>query len=424
VLCHPNPIQQKDTQFNGDQWTRSRLDEEGAVISIADIYDKDINFLFGSGASYGLLPTLQLKLRTGDGEKRYTLEQLATKFEQENDQRLIPLFMHYYSSCIRPAERLSIATATATDAGRQVIANYRTFLTTALEMVKRRRALDRRCNLFTTNYDGCFALVADELLKEGHTDFVLNDGARGFTKRILQARNFGAYLCHSGVFGRYQSSIPQINLIHLHGSVYWSKADTVIQVGYDLSNRESLLDTDMVGQLQPFSAALGADTATLADLPDPLFAKEILESFKTKYERLPIVNPTKWKFHETVYEEHYYQMLRLLSYELEKSNAVLITFGFSFADEHILNLVLRSLSNPGLQVFVCCFNVDEHQLMVEHFKGCRNVQCLMLNDEVLDFSAFNEKVLGWPDSAKSSRSTPPLGGHGVAAPATGATNSP
>src|SRR5260221_9249952 len=44
---------------------------------------------------------------------------------------------------------------------------------------------------------------------------------------------------------------------------------------------------------------------------------------------------TKWKFHETVYEEHYYQMLRLLSYELEKPNAVLITFGFSFADEHI-----------------------------------------------------------------------------------------
>lgn len=197
-----------------------------AVISIGDIYDKDVNFLFGSGASYGLLPTLQLQLPNGDG--RYTLEELATRFEQMHDRRFIPLFMHYYSTCIRPAQQLTLETAMATDAGKRVIHNYRTFLATVLDMVKRRKALDRRCNVFTTNYDGCFPLVADQLLKEGQTDFVLNDGARGFTKRILQARNFGSYLCQAGVFGRYQSSIPQINLIHLHGSVYWSKADGAI----------------------------------------------------------------------------------------------------------------------------------------------------------------------------------------------------
>ena len=75
--------------------------------------------------------------------------------------------------------------AVSTEAGAKTIKNYRTFLTTALEMVSRRKALDRRCNLFTTNYDACFPLVADELVKEGRTDFVLNDGARGFIKRIL-----------------------------------------------------------------------------------------------------------------------------------------------------------------------------------------------------------------------------------------------
>src|SRR2546427_7274233 len=71
-------------------------------------------------------------------------------------------------------------------------------------LFRSRTALDRRCNVFTTNYDGCFPLVADALIEEGHVDFVLNDGARGFTRRIVQARNFGAYLCHAGVFGRYQ----------------------------------------------------------------------------------------------------------------------------------------------------------------------------------------------------------------------------
>ncbi|RKF51136.1 SIR2 family protein [Paraburkholderia fungorum] len=381
------------------------------MISIGDIYDKDINFLFGSGASIGLLPTLQLQMRTGVGEARYSLEELATKFEQDDGdrRRLVPLFMHYYSSCIRPAERLTLETAVSTEAGAQTIKNYRTFLTTALEMVSRRKALDRRCNIFTTNYDGCFPLVADELIKEGRTDFVLNDGARGFSKRILHARNFGSYLCQTGVFGRYQSSTPQVNLIHLHGSVYWSKAGSAIQVSYDTEDREDLLDAGTAELLQPFSAALNNPDAELAQLPGTGIDNEVLEAFWAKYERMPIVNPTKWKFHETVYEEHYYQMLRLLSYELEKQNAVLITFGFSFADEHILNLVMRSLSNPGLQVFICCYNTSGRAAMEEKFKGHRNVKCLALDGENMDFTAFNQRVLVWPEAVASTPAVaPPL----------------
>lgn len=371
------------------------------MIPIGDIYNQDINFLFGSGASFGVLPTLQLQVKTGVGDARYTLEDLATEFEREDDRRLIPLFMHYYANCIRPAEQLSLESVLSTEPGATVIRNYRTFLLTALEMVKRRKALDRRCNVFTTNYDGCFPLVADALIKEGSVDFVLNDGTRGFTRRVLQARNFGAYMCQGGVFGRYQSSIPQLNLIHLHGSVYWSKLDETIQVSYDLSDRESLLDDKAHALLEPFSNALNNPASTLADVPNTGFSNKALTAFWEKYEQMPIVNPTKWKFHETVYEEHYYQMLRLLSYELEKPNAVLITFGFSFADEHILNLVKRSLSNPRLQVFVCCFNMSEHAKMEIKFKGHRNVKCLVLEKGMMDFTAFNEQVLAWPDATTS-----------------------
>lgn len=371
------------------------------MISIEDIYNQDINFLFGSGASVGLFPTLQLQVQTGVDDRRYTLEELATKFEREKDRRLIPLFMHYYTNCIRPAEQLRLEAVT-TEPGATVLKNYRKFLLTALEMVKRRKALDRRCNVFTTNYDGCFPLVADALIKEGHIDFVLNDGSRGFTQRIVQARNFGAYLCHAGVFGRYQSSIPQINLIHLHGSVYWSKLEATIRVDYDLKERVSLLDEDDRALLQPFSDALNSPVATLDDVPDTGFTDDALNAFWAKYELVPIVNPTKWKFHETVYEEHYYQMLRLLSYELEKPNAVLITFGFSFADEHILNLVMRSLSNPRLQVFVCCFNSAERASMEQKFKGHRSVKCVALDEGMMNFTAFNEKVLAWPDAAAAS----------------------
>ena len=211
-------------------------------------------------------------------------------------------------------------------------------------------------------------------------------------------------MCQSGIFGRYQSSIPQINLIHLHGSVYWKKLDQSIQVCYDLSDRESLLDDAALAVLQPFSTALTTPGSTLADVPEIDISDEKLQQFWSRYEQMPIVNPTKWKFHETVYEEHYYQMLRLLSYELEKPNAVLITFGFSFADEHILNLVMRSLSNPRLQVFVCCFNKGEQAVLAAKFKGHRSVKCLALDDGVMDFTGFNEKVLAW--SATSTTTTP------------------
>ena len=102
-------------------------------------------------------------MKSGNGDSRFTLEELATKFESEGDSRRIPLFMHYYAQCIRPAERFGVVDVEKSEPGATVIKNYRTFLLTAIEMVRRRKALDRRCNVFTTNYDGCFPLVADAL---------------------------------------------------------------------------------------------------------------------------------------------------------------------------------------------------------------------------------------------------------------------
>src|SRR5699024_5056509 len=80
-----------------------------------------------------------------------------------------------------------------------------------------------------------------------------------------------------------------------------------------------------------------------------------LNDFYKEYKGLPIINPTKYKFHETVFEQHYYQQLRSFSYELEKRNSVLIIFGFSFADEHILDIFKRSLSNPNLEVYLISY---------------------------------------------------------------------
>jgi len=89
--------------------------------------------------------------------------------------------------------------------------------------------------------------------------------------------------------------------------------------------------------------------------------------------------------------EHYYQSLRLLSYELERPNSVFIVFGFSFADEHILNLIKRSLSNPSLKVYICCFSDGSKNEIEDKFEGARNVAFLRVDGD-LDFSSFNNEV--------------------------------
>jgi hypothetical protein len=360
------------------------------VIDLSSIFDKNLNFLIGSGASAGLFPTLALRIRDANGAD-CTVETLATSIPKA-DPRFTALFMHYYLECIRPAQQLSRASVQGSPEKEQVLANYRVFIETVLQVLARRRPLEKKCNVFTTNYDPCFALVADELLQTGTVDFVVNDGARGFTQRHLQARNFNTYLCQTGIFERDQTSVPQLNLIHLHGSVYWRKNGAGISVDYSTPQSPSLVSEGLAARLADFSGQLANADITVNELAQPELEADEVAEFHTLYDGLPIVNPTKWKFHETVFEEHYYQMLRLLSYELEKPNAVLITYGFSFADEHVLNLIKRSLANPKLQVFVCCYSAREVASLRPHFDIYPNVRLVGLTDTPLTFTEFNKRV--------------------------------
>ena len=360
-------------------------------LSINEIYDKNINFLIGSGASYGLFPTLALNIK-GDWGEDQTVETLATIFEHEKESSLYTLlFMHYYKECIEPVLTFDLNTIKADQEKRKVTDNYEKFLDTLLVILQRRKNDEKTCNIFTTNYDGCFAHVADDMFKRGNVDFIVNDGARGFSRRYLQARNFNSFVSQTGVFERHRIAVPQINLIHVHGSAYWYKDGANILVDYSEIKGERLIQGSIFEKLEGFSNVLSDKTKTISDLPATILTNEEKDFFWGGYKKLPIVNPTKWKFHETVFEEHYYQMLRLLSYELEKPNAVFVTFGFSFADEHILNLVRRSLSNPSLQVFVCCFNESERASMQSLFKIYRNVQFVTV-EGFLDFTAFNDEV--------------------------------
>jgi hypothetical protein len=365
-----------------------------------DAYNKNLNILIGSGASADLFPTLALEVKDATGAWE-TIESLATKFEYYPEKRAA-LFMHYYNTCIHPAQTFSPSTVTSPE-GLANLENYQVFLKTLLGLLDRRKELNRKINIFTTNYDGCLAHSADQILTQGTHDFVINDGTSGFYKKHLHAKNFNTFQCQTGIFERASYGIPQLNIIHLHGSVYWSKNADKIQVNYT-KQFNHLLTTRTVKKISEFSNYLGTKGGFTANIPNVKFTTEQMGTFWREYNKLPIVNPTKWKFQETVFEEHYYQMLRLLSYELEKPNSILITFGFSFADEHILKLVQRSLANPQLQTFICCYSSGSATSMRKEFQQWRNVTVIGPPEGVkMNFANFNKYVL----SLKPQKYVPP-----------------
>lgn len=370
-------------------------------IKISDIYEQNTNFLIGSGASFGLLPTLQLALKDNLSYENYTIESLSVKLEKLGREDLNSLLlMYYYKNCIEPAITIDLDLISESSE-IEVIGNYRDFLKTILEVIKRQKPSDRKCNIYTTNYDGCFEHVAETALGDGDHRFILCDGTSGFKKRYFHTKNYNNRTFQRGIFDKHSAPVPQINLMHLHGSVYWKRDDFKILADYNGPVRGIELTEEQSTLLDKFSGIIGDDSKTEEDL---LQLGENLnvdaDNFWKEYQKIPIVSPTKWKFYETVFEENYYQLLRHLSFELERPNTTFITFGFSFADEHILHLVQRSLSNPSLTLYVCCFNQVELQSMEDKFKGYSNVK-LVTTEEDLTFTVFNKEVFSTTELAEN-----------------------
>lgn len=110
--------------------------------SLYDIYEQNLNFLFGAGASYGFLPTLALRIKNQHGEP-YTFETLAKDLEKGRQDKLYALlFMLYYQKCIQPGLPLSQDGVLKAEQ-EPVVLEYRNFLTTLLAVISRQSASDK-----------------------------------------------------------------------------------------------------------------------------------------------------------------------------------------------------------------------------------------------------------------------------------------
>lgn len=381
---------------------------------------KNLNFLIGAGASSSSLKTIS---HNDNGAKNIpSIEDLFNKYENDDIAAALLKFI-FFSMSVKNG---LITAYTIRDEGViETLKNYKIFIKNIITLLNNTGfERPKRANIFTTNYDTFFELAFDQIAHM-HPLAYFNDGSRGFFTREVSYENYFFNISHSGSMDTYRREIPSINLYKMHGSLSWNKRvidkdDIIIS-----SNTNPVLDS--------LSKAKDNDSfydKTLKDLKNfylncmdcqkCIFFKKVTDedllinfecileklketkyeinsnaslkkelrtellNFKKIYDELLIVNPTKKKFKETVFEEQYYQLFRAFEEELQKSNSVLIVFGFSFKDKHINDILKRCLTNPTLQVFIVLYNPNDEPNVKNKFTGFGNVFFLKEKSESKD----------------------------------------
>ncbi len=270
-----------------------------------------LNFLIGSGLSAPYLGIL--------GGTEQKLEEIRNAEYNNEDERLAAeadIIKTYFETCISKNHEIR---HTNNDF-EGVLQNYKSLLHNINKIILLRQnnlLLSKQVNLFTTNFD----IFLEKSLEEQKLEF--NDGFSGTLDPCFNLSNFKKSLYKTSQHYDNKSEVPMFNLFKLHGSVTWRLDGELIK-----------LDSKL----------------------------EVLNSVKNdinNYNKLPIINPTKEKFKFTTLNYTYYELLRMFSNELERENSVLFVMGFSFADEHIREIVLRSIdSNPTLIVYIFPYDSD------------------------------------------------------------------
>lgn len=186
---------------------------------------------------------------------------------------------------------------------------YISFMREVISLMNRMnsRQNPRNINIFTTNYDLFIENALDEVSKT--ETFVINDGARGYFKRVLDSSNFNRTVSYRGPSNNYVDKIPSISLIKPHGSVNWEKVESD-----NIEIKTEVVDNPVV------------------------------------------VNPDGHEPRVTFEENYFHDMLRIFQTELDKPQSVLFVIGFSFQDEHIVKMMQRALRNKELNVYIFCYS--------------------------------------------------------------------
>ena len=306
-----------------------------------------INFLIGSGASLNAIPA------AGAVEQQiadlYAVGEVA-----EGGTRMYG----FLADIQRPMNKLIKNEEDHNNA--ETIGHYKNYLGIIEAILSERRTslLPKQATIFTTNYD-----LFIEKASLSYPALKLNDGfSRGPSldnRMEYSSRTFFNTTYNTGNLYAYKVEIPCINLIKLHGSFSWKKDKD-----------------DIVFRVAP--------KVLLSPAKTPEQVKKYIEDYA-------VVLPQTTKFRTTLMDRTYYELLRIYANELDCENTLLVAFGFSFGDEHILDITKRALKNPTLRLVVFAFDEVAKEAYGVKFDGYNNVDIIAPPDGTqIDFEKFNE----------------------------------
>lgn len=355
---------------------------------IEKLYGKNINFLIGSGASFGVIPTLSSNY-TNDKNEKLSIEEILE--ENKDDEYLQNIIYLYYYHKI-----LKIGYLKEIEESNSVFKNYQKLLENLIKLLQRENyQKEKRINIFTTNYDLFFEKAADSLI--GKYEFYFNDGSSGNITKKLSMKNYHKKIYHTGIFDNFDREIPIINLFKLHGSVSWKYLNDKNNKAYEI--KVEYFEDENPEDIENLIEEVSNEEIKKAKekIEEDKNLEENIKGIRNKLlKKFALIFPEKNKFENTLYQEFYYQNLRQLSYELEKQNSILIVFGFSFADEHIAEIVKRACNNPTLNIYIFCYSLNTkneilNNLKLEEFPS--NIKTILPEDNGnIDFKIFLKKL--------------------------------
>jgi hypothetical protein len=309
----------------------------------------NVNFLIGSGASYPAIPS------AGAVE-----EEIATLFEAGDEDAAYLKLYDFLATIQAPTNNLIASVADANNT--TTVANYTEYLGIIETILSERRTslLPKQATIFTTNYD-----LFIEQASLQYSAMRLNDGfsrVPSLTGRSeYSSRTFFTTISSTGNLYNYKVDIPCINLMKLHGSLSWTKdGDSIL---FSVQNTALLPAGKAAAQVKAFVDAYA------------------------------VVLPQTKKFHTTLMDSTYYELLRIYNNELDREGTLLVSFGFSFGDKHILDITRRALKNPTLRLVAFAFNDADREEFLERFDGYNNVDIIAPGTLInIDFAKFNEML--------------------------------
>ena len=352
----------------------------------------NINFLLGSGASVPFLGTLA------------KIENWLTDLEKDtlDNNKKNKLKAFFYKQYFETAIENNIfvigkdTDKTLNNDLKKTKENYKYFFESIKKLIylRKNQILNKQVNIFTTNIDILNEYVLDEI------GFDFNDGFIGRFNPKYDLSSFRRSYHKESLFFNKTSEVPVFNIYKLHGSITWKyeKNDIFFDGSLELISNLRKLKNDLqlpkIDVKKEYKKVKEFIFQHYKNINDENINDENINKFIEEYDKLQIINPTKEKFQETVFRKVHYELLRLFANELEKENSTLIVIGFSFADEHIREIIIRALNyNPLLNVFVFDYNGKGVKAIEDEISKIKNNNLHIIkpdnNEKEYDFNTIN-----------------------------------